>query len=96
MHGRIRFQTTRNYRSWEYIESRVEGEKMSLSNNISYLKSKAVEYWQTQPILDRLAIADWQSYGKQLGVIYHGIVRIWVLPNGKIMANKPSVRELLR
>lgn len=63
---------------------------MSKANDITYLKSEAVKHWQRQPISERLSMADWDTYGKNLGVIYHGIVRIWITPDGKLSTNKPK------
>ena len=72
---------------------------MSRTVDITKLKREAVDYFNTMPKQKRLDIADWiptsmsPSLSSKLGNLYYGIVRIWIIPNGNIFANKPGVSK---
>ncbi len=68
---------------------------MSKANDITYLKTEAVRYWEAELIEKRLSVAEF-LHGDTHGCIYHGIVRIYTDKQGNLSANQPRRSKITR
>ena len=65
---------------------------------VAQIKKEAVEHYSRMSTQERLGMANWTpnnmepSLSSKLGSLYYGTGRIWITPDGKIYANKPSVK----